>query len=302
MKCCVRGMSAVCQATNMCTDHTDNEWNMLWHLRQSKLLSEVLISGTGVSCGTTVTNPIDVIKTRMQLHPGTNAGVDKPGLVATGVAVVREDGLLGLWKGWSPAVLRAMVYGGLRLGLYNPIKATLQNLDSSCTGMGQHSSHVNTNYEASSSSSRPETSSSSSSSTSSSSSGAGAKATDVSRKLMAGVISGSSAAALLSPTELVKVRLQASNCQQTSATQVVAAVVKDQGLKGLWKGATPGVVSMSAMQQDVAAGIFLGQIQFRLSAAVQSVSTTDTDCFLGSAAIVWVLLVASDLTLSANCS
>eukprot|EP00879_Flechtneria_rotunda_P026531 GHRR01028295.1.p1 GENE.GHRR01028295.1~~GHRR01028295.1.p1 ORF type:complete len:169 (+),score=78.22 GHRR01028295.1:1142-1648(+) len=168
--------------------------------------------------------------------------------------------------------------------------------------MGQHSSHVNTNYEASSSSSRPETSSSSSSSTSSSSSGAGAKATDVSRKLMAGVISGSSAAALLSPTELVKVRLQASNCQQTSATQVVAAVVKDQGLKGLWKGATPGVVSMSAMQQDVAAGIFLGQIQFRLSAAVQSVSTTDTDCFLGSAAIVWVLLVASDLTLSANCS
>lgn len=39
-----------------------------------------------------------------------------------------------------------------------------------------------------------------------------------------------------------QVRLQQPGSPYSSSTQVVAAVVKADGIKGLWKGATPGVV------------------------------------------------------------
>jgi len=41
------------------------------------------------------------------------------------------------------------------------------------------------------------------------------------------------------------VRLQAPNAPYNSALAVVSAVVKESGVRGLWKGATPGVVSSS---------------------------------------------------------
>jgi len=44
------------------TDVKQQQWRpqLVQHLQRSKLLSEIVISGTGVACGTTITNPIGV--------------------------------------------------------------------------------------------------------------------------------------------------------------------------------------------------------------------------------------------------
>lgn len=62
----------------------------------------------------------DVIKVRQQ-----QAGASSRNVLVTGVQVVRSEGLLALYKGVSAAVARGMLYGGLRIGLYGPIKHAL---------------------------------------------------------------------------------------------------------------------------------------------------------------------------------
>lgn len=42
----------------------------------------------------------------------------------------------------------------------------------------------------------------------------------------------------------VQVRLQQANSPYKTARQVVAAVIEEDGIKGLWKGTAPGVVSI----------------------------------------------------------
>eukprot|EP00775_Hariotina_reticulata_P008029 gene8029-8225_t len=160
------------------TDIRQQQWGpqLLHHLQQSKLLSEFVISGTGVACGTTITNPIDVVKTRLQLQPQKCSSSEAGrGLLSTGLSIVQHEGLLGLWKGWAPAVVRGMFYGGERS----------------------------------------------------------------SYRLQCGMECGAGQA--------VQVRLQAPNAPHNSALAVVSAVVKESGVKGLWKGATPGVVRAAVL-------------------------------------------------------
>eukprot|EP01025_Chloroclados_australasicus_P031009 TRINITY_DN3127_c0_g3_i3.p1 TRINITY_DN3127_c0_g3~~TRINITY_DN3127_c0_g3_i3.p1 ORF type:complete len:608 (-),score=45.67 TRINITY_DN3127_c0_g3_i3:490-2055(-) len=45
--------------------------------------------------------------------------------IPTTVDLVRSEGFMGLMKGQSAAVARAVLYGGLRLGLYTPLKQTM---------------------------------------------------------------------------------------------------------------------------------------------------------------------------------
>eukprot|EP01024_Parvocaulis_polyphysoides_P072880 TRINITY_DN9315_c0_g2_i1.p2 TRINITY_DN9315_c0_g2~~TRINITY_DN9315_c0_g2_i1.p2 ORF type:complete len:292 (-),score=46.18 TRINITY_DN9315_c0_g2_i1:451-1200(-) len=56
----------------------------------------------------------------MQL--ASSAGAAVPGLIPTSVDLIRSEGMMGLMKGQSAAVARAVLYGGLRLGLYTPLK------------------------------------------------------------------------------------------------------------------------------------------------------------------------------------
>eukprot|EP00798_Chlamydomonas_sp_ICE-L_P012522 gene12522-15738_t len=116
-------------------------------------MAEFAISGVSVAVATICTNPLDVIKTRLQLQ------------VSTGIDIVKNEGALALWKGLPPAVVRGLTYGGLRLGLYSPIKSML--VGEECK---QHGG------------------------------GGGAILT----KILAGSMSGGIAAVATSPTELVK--------------------------------------------------------------------------------------------------
>eukprot|EP00053_Salpingoeca_punica_P002120 m.36267 g.36267 ORF g.36267 m.36267 type:complete len:294 (-) comp11395_c0_seq1:149-1030(-) len=77
------------------------------------------LSAAAAAVAETVTFPLDITKTRMQL-----ARVDggRPSMVRTMIGIVRDEGLLKLWRGLSPAVLRHVVYSGSRLGIYEQLR------------------------------------------------------------------------------------------------------------------------------------------------------------------------------------
>jgi hypothetical protein len=64
-------------------------------------------SSISVSSAVFMTNWVDVIKIRQQV-----AGPGGKNLFSTGVAVVKNEGVLALYRGVTPAVLRGMLYGG----------------------------------------------------------------------------------------------------------------------------------------------------------------------------------------------
>lgn len=166
--------------------------------KKPSMALEFLTSSLGVATATTITQPIDLVKTRMQLEllgqqqgraaaGGASSSAATPsgtGLFATAAGVVRREGVLALWGGAAPAAIRGMSYGGLRLGLYGPLRDALAAAHGAAAAGGGAASSP------SSSSSSPNAS--------------------FGIKLAAGAASGALAAAVTSPTELVKVRMQAA--------------------------------------------------------------------------------------------
>ncbi|KAF3448995.1 hypothetical protein FNV43_RR09719 [Rhamnella rubrinervis] len=73
------------------------------------------------------TIPLDTAKVRLQLQKKAVAGdaVTLPkyrGLLGTVGTIAREEGLTALWKGIVPGLHRQCVFGGLRIGLYEPVR------------------------------------------------------------------------------------------------------------------------------------------------------------------------------------
>ncbi|KAJ6750244.1 hypothetical protein OIU85_000842 [Salix viminalis] len=73
------------------------------------------------------TIPLDTAKVRLQLQKSAVAGdgMAMPkykGMLGTVSTIAREEGLAALWKGIVPGLHRQCVYGGLRIGLYEPVK------------------------------------------------------------------------------------------------------------------------------------------------------------------------------------
>ncbi|XP_011035210.1 PREDICTED: mitochondrial uncoupling protein 2 isoform X1 [Populus euphratica] len=80
------------------------------------------------------TIPLDTAKVRLQLQRKTFAseGVSLPkyrGLLGTVATISREEGLAALWKGITAGLHRQFIYGGLRIGLYEPVKSFLVGSD-----------------------------------------------------------------------------------------------------------------------------------------------------------------------------
>ncbi len=144
------------------------------------LVPNVCISGVSVACATATTNPIDVVKVRMQALNTTNAKNANNNMLQTFRLVFRERGVGGFYVGLTPSLVRATTYGGLRLGLYDPIR---RNLVSSSQFGWMDENRVTT-------------------------------------KLLAGGCSGALAAFTLNPTELVKTRRMKGDSWQTIKTQV----------------------------------------------------------------------------------
>ncbi|KAL9412753.1 hypothetical protein AB3S75_039107 [Citrus x aurantiifolia] len=80
------------------------------------------------------TIPLDTAKVRLQLQKkiasGDGVSVSKyRGLMGTVVTIAREEGLWALWNGVIAGLHRQCIYGGLRIGLYDPVKTLLVGSD-----------------------------------------------------------------------------------------------------------------------------------------------------------------------------
>ena len=76
------------------------------------------------------TIPLDTAKVRLQLQKNVAAGdasvAAAPkyrGLLGTAATIAREEGAAALWKGIVPGLHRQCIYGGLRIGLYEPVRS-----------------------------------------------------------------------------------------------------------------------------------------------------------------------------------
>lgn len=45
------------------------------------------------------------------------------GMLGTVITILREEGLTALWKGLVPGLQRQCLFGGLRIGLYEPVSS-----------------------------------------------------------------------------------------------------------------------------------------------------------------------------------
>lgn len=182
----------------------------------NSLAAELGVSGVSVGVATLTTNPFDVVKTRLQLQSLKTANQEKsPGLVRTGVLLVRHEGVLALWNGLPPALARGLLYGGLRLGLYSPIKTAMAALGSGSSGSGSVSGQQKE--------------------------GTNKEQVSFIGKLASGSLSGSLAAAITNPTELIKTRLQTKGNVHKGSIAVVKHIIANEGVKGLWRGSVPGM-------------------------------------------------------------
>ncbi|XP_057516047.1 mitochondrial uncoupling protein 1 [Amaranthus tricolor] len=70
------------------------------------------------------TIPLDTAKVRLQLQKkAVGDAVPKyRGMLGTVATIGREEGLAALWKGIVPGLHRQCLFGGLRIGLYEPVK------------------------------------------------------------------------------------------------------------------------------------------------------------------------------------
>eukprot|EP00040_Diaphanoeca_grandis_P005520 m.33195 g.33195 ORF g.33195 m.33195 type:complete len:299 (-) comp16772_c0_seq1:194-1090(-) len=92
---------------------------------EAKSPAKGLVYGAIASCLAEVaTMPIDVIKVRLQ-YSGSGGQKLYTGIGDCVKKTVGQEGVGALWKGLPPALVRQALYGGLRYGLYAPIRNSL---------------------------------------------------------------------------------------------------------------------------------------------------------------------------------
>ncbi|CAE7292414.1 ucpB [Symbiodinium natans] len=168
-------------------------------------LQQIGLAGISNAIAACFTNPVDVVKVRMQL-----AGVSQitscnaQTVLSSGQKLLQQEGLSGLQRGLRPSVLRELSYSGMRMGLYEPVREKL-------AGLGQQERRQRTS--------------------------------PLMVKVLAGAITGAVGSVIANPFDLLKVRMQGGGQGQARASvaEALSAIVRDAGVRGLWRGAGPTV-------------------------------------------------------------
>lgn len=133
--------------------------------------------------------------------------VPRRGLLGTTVTLARERGVGTLYNGIAAGLQRQIIYGGLRVGMYDHVKAGILDVSGgvfSSDGLGI--------------------------------------------KVASGLTTGAFAITVSSPTDLVKVRLQAQGRlpveqrRYKGALDAYRTVIREEGVAALWTGLGPNVV------------------------------------------------------------
>ncbi|CAE7435437.1 ucpB [Symbiodinium sp. CCMP2456] len=169
-------------------------------------LQQVGLAGVSNAIAACFTNPVDVVKVRMQL-----AGVSQitscnaQTVLGAGRKLWQQEGPTGLQRGLRPSILRELSYSGMRMGLYEPVRETLAGRG------GQQEKRQRTS--------------------------------PLVVKILAGAITGAIGSVIANPFDLLKVRMQGGGAHETpaSVTEEFTSIVQSGGLRGLWRGAGPTV-------------------------------------------------------------
>ncbi|XP_036070705.1 mitochondrial uncoupling protein 2 isoform X2 [Oryzias melastigma] len=167
----------------------------------------VLAAGSAGCVADLVTFPLDTAKVRLQIQGEGRTAVQGQtvkyrGVFGTIVTIVRTEGPRSLYNGLVAGLQRQMTFASVRIGLYDSMKQLYAG-GSENAGLGT--------------------------------------------RLLAGCTTGAMAVAFAQPTDVVKVRFQAqirllesgTVKRYGSTTQAYRTIVRDEGLRGLWKGAHP---------------------------------------------------------------
>ena len=94
--------------------------------------SALALTAVCASVAESVTFPLDTTKTRMQLQVKKGSGIaGRVSFLETALATARLEGIQGFYRGLSPAVLRHVVYSGVRITAYEQVIQCLRQCD--CT-------------------------------------------------------------------------------------------------------------------------------------------------------------------------
>jgi len=83
--------------------------------------TQVILAGISNSIAASVTNPVDVIKIRLQMH-GEGVRHSSTSIRNTFLHIFHTEGSRGLYRGLSASICREMSYSGISMGLYEPTK------------------------------------------------------------------------------------------------------------------------------------------------------------------------------------
>ncbi|RCV33855.1 hypothetical protein SETIT_7G116500v2 [Setaria italica] len=85
-------------------------------------LAKVSLSSVSAAMAEASTYPLDVVKTRLQLHRGHGGAGGGSGVIRVATELARDG---GVYRGFSPAVLRHLMYTPLRIVGYEHLRSTL---------------------------------------------------------------------------------------------------------------------------------------------------------------------------------
>eukprot|EP01098_Paradermamoeba_levis_P003239 TRINITY_DN1497_c0_g1_i1.p1 TRINITY_DN1497_c0_g1~~TRINITY_DN1497_c0_g1_i1.p1 ORF type:complete len:329 (-),score=54.88 TRINITY_DN1497_c0_g1_i1:122-1108(-) len=187
---------------------------------------EFLLGGLATGGAAIFTNPIEVVKTRLQLQ-GELKKTSKQERVYKGVfdamyTITKHEGISGIQKGLGPAILYQFAMNGVRLGLYEPLKKFFSRMY--FKGVGNNTT-INSNIDK-------------------------APPEPFLLKVLSGAIAGATGAAVGSPFYLVKTRFQSHSSylpvghqhQYRNTWHALSSIASEGGVKGLFRGVNAAVL------------------------------------------------------------
>jgi len=118
------------------------------------------------------------------------------------VRIFKFEGITALYSGLTPAILRQFFYGGLRTGLYEPLKELLN-------GFQKETVKDKVAFY---------------------------------KKVVAGALAGAISAGVCTPTDVIKIRMQAGSSfrkRYDTTFEAIMTIIREEGIRGLYKGTMP---------------------------------------------------------------
>ncbi|XP_047157662.1 mitochondrial uncoupling protein 3 [Vigna umbellata] len=87
--------------------------------------TKILLTSFSAMVAETTTFPIDLIKTRLQLHGESLSSSRPTSAYRVGLGIVREQSVVGLYSGLSPAIIRHLFYTPIRIVGYEHLRSVV---------------------------------------------------------------------------------------------------------------------------------------------------------------------------------